>query len=99
SNIIDWGKRLMIPIMINIEIPFPIPLSVIRSPNHIQNIVPEVRIITADIVKNVLSINIASEGIVVVSYEDPWANGIKMVRTLVIGLILFLPDSPSFCSY
>jgi hypothetical protein len=35
------------------EIPFPIPLSVIRSPSHITNIVPAVRIITEEIVKNV----------------------------------------------
>jgi hypothetical protein len=34
------GSLDTIPIMISIDIPLPIPLSVIRSPNHIQNIVP-----------------------------------------------------------
>ena len=34
------------------EIPFPIPLSVILSPSHKMNIVPAVRIIVDEIVKN-----------------------------------------------
>jgi hypothetical protein len=42
----DRGSLEIIPIMINIEIPLPIPLSVILSPSHIQNIVPAMRIIT-----------------------------------------------------
>ena len=55
----------MIPIIINIEIPFPIPLSVIFSPSHIQKMVPEVSIVTLDKVnKNLLWTNIASVGIV-----------------------------------
>src|SRR5690554_7274168 len=36
----------MIPIIINNDIPFPIPLSVIFSPNHIAKMVPVVRINT-----------------------------------------------------
>ena len=34
------GNREIIPIMINMEIPLPMPFSVIFSPNHMQNIVP-----------------------------------------------------------
>ena len=37
--------------MISIEIPFPIPLSVIFSPNHIQKTVPAVSMIMEDIRK------------------------------------------------
>ena len=61
---IDAGKRDTIPIMINIEIPLPIPLSVIFSPNHIHNIVPPIKIATPYKRKNQGSTMIASEGIV-----------------------------------
>jgi hypothetical protein len=37
-----------IPANIIIEIPLPKPCSVICSPNHIKNIVPEVIVIIAD---------------------------------------------------
>jgi hypothetical protein len=37
-----------IPTMIKSEIPFPIPLSVIFSPNHMANIVPVTKIITEE---------------------------------------------------
>ena len=47
SLIMTVGNRDMIPIMIIKEIPFPIPLSVIRSPNHINNIVPVTILIMA----------------------------------------------------
>ncbi len=40
----------MIPIRMMKEIPLPIPLSVIRSPNHITNIEPAQRIITEEMV-------------------------------------------------
>ncbi len=36
----DDGRRDKIPTVINNEIPFPIPLSVMRSPNHTANIEP-----------------------------------------------------------
>ena len=42
------GKRAMIPMVMRIEIPFPMPLSVIFSPSHIQNIVPAVSTTTVD---------------------------------------------------
>ena len=34
------GNLEMIPIIISIEIPLPIPFSVIFSPSHMQNMVP-----------------------------------------------------------
>ena len=46
------SDRAIIPTVINKEIPFPIPLSVIFSPNHIAKIQPVTRIITDGIIKN-----------------------------------------------
>ena len=40
------GKPATIPAKIIIEIPLPIPRSVICSPNHIRNIVPVTRVTT-----------------------------------------------------
>ena len=40
SEIKAIGKEAIIPIIINKEIPFPIPLSVIFSPNHMAKTVP-----------------------------------------------------------
>ena len=51
SKIKDDGKAAIIPIMINREIPFPIPRSVIFSPNHMAKIVPVERIIILEIQK------------------------------------------------
>ena len=45
SCVIACGRRAMIPIIISIDIPLPIPLSVIRSPSHITNIEPAQSII------------------------------------------------------
>ena len=47
------GRRAMIPIMIIIEMPFPTPLSVIRSPNQRTNILPAARIMVAGSMKSV----------------------------------------------
>ena len=41
------GKPAIIPAKMIIEIPFPIPRSVICSPSHIKNIVPVTRVIHA----------------------------------------------------
>ncbi len=43
-----WGNLAKIPTMINKEIPFPIPLSVIFSPNHMAKIVPVTKITTEE---------------------------------------------------
>ena len=40
----------MIPTIINNEIPLPIPLSVIFSPNHIAKMVPVTKMITEEII-------------------------------------------------
>ena len=42
----DAGKVAIIPTIINNEIPLPIPLSVIFSPNHIAKTQPVTRMIT-----------------------------------------------------
>ena len=47
-----FGMYAIIPTMINNEIPLPIPLSVIFSPNHIAKIVPVTRMITEGIMKS-----------------------------------------------
>ena len=51
SNVlkIAKGRLATIPEKIIIEIPLPNPFSVICSPSHIKNIVPEVIVITAEI--------------------------------------------------
>ena len=46
SRAIAPGISETIPVMIIKEVPFPIPLSVIFSPNHITNKVEQVRMIT-----------------------------------------------------
>lgn len=43
----------MMPIMMIKEIPFPIPLSVIRSPSHMTNMEPAVRMMVELSVKSV----------------------------------------------
>ena len=52
SNPNACGRRAMIPIKIMNEIPFPIPLSVMRSPNHNTNILPAARMIV-DVIINI----------------------------------------------
>ena len=42
-----WGRRAMIPIIMIIEIPFPTPLSVMRSPSHRMNMLPAARMMVA----------------------------------------------------
>ena len=48
SNVppIALGKPAAIPAKIMIEMPLPKPRSVICSPSHIKNIVPEVKVVT-----------------------------------------------------
>ena len=46
------GKRAIIPTRIINEIPFPIPLSVIRSPNHLINILPAASTIVEETINN-----------------------------------------------
>ena len=46
------GNSAIIPAKIRSDIPFPKPLEVICSPNHIKKIVPPTNVITAEILKN-----------------------------------------------
>ena len=46
NNLTAFGSEDIIPIKIIIDIPFPIPLLVICSPNHINNAVPAIKEIT-----------------------------------------------------
>ena len=47
----DMGNVATIPTVINSEIPFPIPLSVIFSPSHIAKMVPVTSMITDGTIK------------------------------------------------
>ena len=55
SNVVTKARGISATIPANIikEIPFPIPLWVICSPNHIKKIVPATIVVTVDILKNV----------------------------------------------
>ena len=65
---IPYGNWAIIPtIMIN-EIPLPIPLSVIFSPNHITNSVPAVKINIEEMVNNGSDIILASAAICELTY-------------------------------
>ena len=44
SSIMPSGNLAIMPMNIIKDIPLPIPLSVILSPNHIMNMVPEVKV-------------------------------------------------------
>ena len=48
------GRRAMIPIIMSKEIPLPTPLSVIRSPSHITNKVPQIKIMILETQKKAL---------------------------------------------
>ena len=61
----------MIPTMMIMEIPFPIPLSVIFSPNHITNMVP--------------AVNINIEEMVNIGSESKRASGLICERTYPIA--------------
>ena len=50
---IALGKPATIPAKIINDIPFPIPLSVICSPNHIKNIVPATKVETVVILNKI----------------------------------------------
>ena len=53
SNILitALGKPEIMPIKIIKDVPLPIPLEEICSPNHIKNIVPTTKVVTVDILK------------------------------------------------
>ena len=77
------------------EIPFPIPLWVICSPNHIKNIVPATIVVTVETLKN-------KPGLITRFAEDsnptakpyPWIVASNTVPYRVICVIFCLPISP-----
>ena len=83
----------MIPTIIISEIPFPIPLSVIFSPNHITNIVPVTSTIIEDGQKIPGESKNASAGRVAfrfAMYPGACPPVIRIVKYLVILLIFLL---------
>ena len=95
------GKRAMIPIIMMMDTPLPIPLSVILSPNHRTNIEPAAMITMEGSWNCQKPVDTkASAGtwaFKFVRYAEPCNTRITNVRYRVIWLILRLPLSPSFC--
>ena len=89
------GISATIPENIINEIPFPIPLCVICSPNHIKNIVPATIVVTVVILKK-------DPGFITKLAEDssptdkpyPCTVASSTVPYLVSCVIFFLPVSP-----
>ena len=88
------GNPEMIPTNIIIEIPFPIPLFVIWSPNHIKSDVPAIsEITTKNPVKKSVLTNIPED--LYVKYNPiPSISASTIVKSLVYLFIAFLPSSP-----
>ena len=98
------GKRAMIPTIMRREIPLPIPLSVIFSPNHIAKIVPVTKISTAGTIKlSPLPKRKAESGtpnlLIPYKYTGACTIHIAIVSHRVIWFIFLRPLSPSFCSF
>ncbi len=103
---IEIGNLAMIPINIISEIPLPSPLSVICSPIHIINIVPDVRIM---IVETIQPKPWTASGTIGIFWYWVFNNltvtpqaciaEIKTVPYLVNWVIFFLPSSPSCCNF
>ena len=100
----ERGSDAIIPTVINKEIPLPIPLSVIFSPNHIAKTQPVTNIITAGIINETPfpKTNAASgtpRAPKPYKYAGAWTTQIAIVNQRVIWVIFFLPLSPSFCNF
>ena len=89
------GISATIPAKIIRDIPFPIPLWVICSPNHIKKIVPATIVVTVEILKKI-------PGFITKFADDssptakpyPCTVANRTVPYLVIWVILALPVSP-----
>ena len=84
SLMIAPGKRDMIPTRMINEIPLPIPLSVMRSPSHITNILPPQRI-SVEVITKMVPLGIAEPAcanctLKFIRYEGPCINRIATVR-------------------
>ena len=85
----DKGRFAIIPTIIKREIPFPIPLSVIFSPNHIANMVPVTKIMTDDIINNgplpiINALSGTPRALRPNRYAGAWTIQIAIVNHLVI---------------
>ena len=91
------GIRERILIRRTIEIPFPTPFSVIRSPIHIRNALPAVSVQTtiAQFTKLYSSRSPCLPNPTAIAIDSISARA--TVTYLVIAAIFFLPSSPSFC--
>ena len=93
---INPGKPATIPANMMSEIPFPIPRSVINSPNQMRNIVPAT--IDTKAAKMAIPMVDPSKMLLCLSkviWPKPCATAIGTVSQWVILFILALPDSPS----
>ena len=79
------------------EIPFPIPFSVILSPIHIRNALPAVRVATAQITFSALYWSRYPCLPKAIAMAEDWIRASPTVTYLVIDAIFFLPSSPSRC--
>ena len=89
------GISATIPEKIISEIPLPIPLCVICSPNHIKNNVPATMVVTVVILKNIPGfITKLADDSKPTAKPYPWIVANNTVPYLVICEIFFLPISP-----
>jgi len=80
------------------EIPFPIPFSVISSPSHIRNAAPAVKA-TTEIITDVYPDSVKNPWLRnPITIARPSIKASTIERYLVYSLIFFLPSSPSFCN-
>ena len=80
------------------EIPFPIPFSVIRSPIHIRNALPAVRPAIATMTVKASKEVSAPWVPKPITIAVDWIRARSTVTYLVMEAIFFLPSSPSLCS-
>ena len=89
------GISATIPENIIKEIPFPIPLWVICSPNHIKKTVPATIVVTVEILKKIPGLITKPEDASKPTERPyPWIVASNTVPYLVICVIFFLPISP-----
>ena len=88
------GSLATIPPKIIIEIPFPMPYSLICSPSHIRNAVPAVRTMMMVIMLKALLSTIALLNRPIVR-PTAWISPSTTVMYLVIAAIFLRPSAPS----
>ena len=94
------GISATIPEKIIKEIPFPIPLAVICSPNHITRIVPVSKVIVVTNLKYIpASKTRPGEFSKLTDTPKPWIKASNTVPYLVYCVIFLLPYSPWFLRF